>query len=465
MANTFTGTDEAETISPGFVSSTVTILGDATAPGDAEDAISPGGGGDTVDAGGGNDTIIEVLGAIGNDFFDGGPGDDRLEARAGRDTLEGGLGDDTADGGGGDDLFIQYLSEYADIPSLDPIGGDTLLGRAGFDTVDYSEYEGLIEIDLDAGFARFPDDPGDEDSLSFIENVLVGSGGGTIRGSDAANDLSISAFVSDVTEAYAMSGLGGDDTILALSTGRIDVDGGLGNDTIQIFAGSSVRVFGGGGRDTIRHDQSDGVDGGPGLYNGGPGRDLINGGASDDDVRGGAGRDELYGRGGSDVVNGGGGNDLVFGDTSFVGGNGIDTLAGGAGDDVLVGGFQADDLYGGPGNDRFVFRERFDDTRAQESKPGKADRILGSRGPALDAPGASEGDLIDVSAIDARDSRPDNQRFRFGIETEGGVFVVNSGNKTIVYANLDADAAREFQLVIHDGRVRADDYSAADFIL
>ena len=90
---------------------------------------------------------------------------------------------------------------------------------------------------------------------------------------------------------------------------------------------------------------------------------------------------------------------------------------------------------------------------------------MASGGPAFDAPGRAFGDRIDVSAIDADAVVAGNQAFAFGGKARGHLWLAEKGAVTMVYANLDGDAAPEFELAIHDGTVRSWAYTAHDFIL
>ena len=82
----FIGSNAGETIEPGSVSSTVTVIGNPKTPSAAIDLIFAGGGNDRVAGGGGND--IAFLGA-GDDLFtwNSGDGSDFVDGGAGIDTL------------------------------------------------------------------------------------------------------------------------------------------------------------------------------------------------------------------------------------------------------------------------------------------------------------------------------------------------------------------------------------------
>jgi serralysin len=104
-------------------------------------------------------------------------------------------------------------------------------------------------------------------------------------------------------------------------------------------------------------------------------------------------RDTLSGRADGDTLDGGYGADLLEG----IGGR--DLLRGGPGDDTLVGGAARDTLLGDAGADLFRY------LRASDSLPTapQRDRIEGFS--------AADGDLIDLTAIDASTALARNQAF------------------------------------------------------
>lgn len=162
----------------------------------------------------------------------------------------------------------------------------------------------------------------------------------------------------------------------------------------------------------------------------------------------------LLGNGGNDTLVGGGGNDTLDG------GSGVDLVRGGSGSDRLNGNLGADTLIGGSGQDVFLFKS------FAGSMPGAADQLsAGDNGTAFDGAGSAAGDLIDLSALDANATVTGDQAFLFGGSGKQHLSLSEVGTDTIVRGNSDNDAAFEFQLVIHDGGVRASAYTAADFIL
>lgn len=187
---------------------------------------------------------------------------------------------------------------------------------------------------------------------------------------------------------------------------------------------------------------------------GGSGGDRLIGNQGANTLRGGAGGDRLEAAAGNDLLDGGIGNDRLSG------GYGADKLCGGAGADTLFGGTGSDTLIGDSGADTFLFRN------VAESPCGRADHVTArSGGVAFDAPGQASGDRIDLSAIDADLVVAGNQAFVFGGKGRGHLWFAEGGTVTIVYANVDDDAAPEFELCIHDGSVRSWAYTVHDFIL
>ncbi len=165
-----------------------------------------------------------------------------------------------------------------------------------------------------------------------------------------------------------------------------------------------------------------------------------------------AGDDTLTGTGRSDKILALAGDDAVFagpGPDMLYGGDGDDRLFGGPGDDLLVGGPGTDRLAGGPGADRFAF----------------GDIAACGTGPARDmitdfAP--AEGDVIDLSAIDAEPGLTGDQPFRFvgadAFDSVGGTLRCSDG---IVQGDLDGNGAADFEIQL----LGTDTLRATDFVL
>ena len=245
-----------------------------------------------------NDTTLPVTATGGND-------DDRLFGGTGRDTLDGGLGADDLSGRGGVDTATYASRSIALAIVIDGIADD-----------------GSSE-DLDEGGGR------KDDVKTDTENVILGSGNDTIRGSTSAN---------------VINGGAGDDVINGYSGADV-MDGGTGADD---FTGSTAV-------DTVTYESravavtvtADGV-----AFNDGDASDVGAGGKRDN-VR--ADIETIIGGSANDTITGAGAAN------NLVGGPGDDTLSGVAGVDLLDGGLGADTLSGGTGVDTTTYATRTGD--------------------------------------------------------------------------------------------------------
>ncbi|WP_225009931.1 calcium-binding protein [Novosphingobium percolationis] len=241
-----------------------------------------------------------------------------LDGNDGANALDGGAGNDTIDGGAGSDVLVGGA------------GDDVIVGGAGVDTTDYGDATGAIVIDLSAGTAKGEG----ADTLSGVENVIVGGGNDVVTGSADANTLAGGAGND------ALTGGGGNDVLI----------GGLGNDTL----------YGGDGDDSV---------------DAGTGNDLIVGGdgAGNDRYAGGAGIDTIkytsakagiivdlsaasnQARSKGSVDAAGIGVDQLAGIENVIAGNYGDTVTGNGSANTLRGMGGNDVLTGKGGADRFVF--------------------------------------------------------------------------------------------------------------
>ena len=181
--------------------------------------------------------------------------------------------------------------------------------------------------------------------------------------------------------------------------------------------------------------------------------DVFDLSSNSDIVRGYAGNDVLHGNAGDDQLAGDAGRDRVLGgsgDDTLQGGAGRDTLRGDSGDDVLEGGAGADLLSGGYGADRFVF------VRPADSRPGAMDRVQDFA--------RAEGDVIDLSALDAQRGMRGNQSFDL-IGTAafsgsaGELRWQGDGSGITVTADTDGDARADFALHLEGlATLRASDF-------
>ena len=306
----------------------------------------------------------------------------------------------------------------------------TVFDSGGIDTLDYSDDGRRQTYDLRDGF--FSSVMGKSGNIGIavgtvIENVRAGSSSDHIGGNEADNRL---------------EGNRGHDTILGYE-GNDTLLGGTGDDALR----------GGAGADLIGGDEGDdwiaGDGGRDGLY-GGLGNDTLLGGAGDDTLSGSLGRDTMIGGDGNDVMRGGGWNDLLGGgaghdrmsgnggDDRLYGNSGNDLIGGEAGNDTLHGDAGADRLYGGGGADTFVYRD------VSDSVDGARDRIFDFD--------ESEGDIVDLSAIDANSAVAGNQAFTFvgnaAFAETGDLRFVTNGIDGALLGDIDGDGAYDLTIVL-----------------
>ena len=348
--------------------------------------------------------------------------DNAISGGKANDTLDGGAGNDTLAGGLGNDIYIVDAA------------GDVVVEAAG-------EGTDIVRTSL----ASY--------SLGANVESVTYTGSGTFTGTGNTLDNTVKGGSGNDT----LYGGAGNDTLYGLAgndwleggTGNDWLEGGAGNDTYVLETGDTIKEVAGGGIDTVRTAFTTytlgselenlvytGTGGanfsgtGNGLDNaisGGKGNDTLDGGAGNDTLAGGLGNDtyivdavgdvvvEAAGEG-TDIVRTslssyslganvesvtytGSGNFTGTGNTlanTLKGGAGNDTLEGGDGNDILygltgndtlVGGLGADALFGAGGPDMFVY------TDVAQSGVGLFDTIADFS--------AAEGDLIDLSAIDA----------------------------------------------------------------
>ncbi|MBW8727835.1 MAG: hypothetical protein JF625_22150 [Inquilinus limosus] len=305
----FTGTDAAETITPGFVSPSVTSSGQPRPSAEA-DVISSAGGNDIVAGGQGNDTAL--LGT-GDDTFLWAPGD-------GSDTVEGQTGTDTLDFAG---------SNVAEMINISANGGRVLFTRDigsfvqdlnGIERIEFHALGGADRVTVHdqtgTGLARVTVD---------LEGVLNGGAGDgqadivTANGSAAAETVTLTLSGTAVVATGLAAQLVVDH---AEAIDQLLVNGLDGNDRIDARPLATA----------------------PMLL-------TFDGGAGNDTLIGGAGADVLLGGDGDDIVIGGRGNDVAFlgaGNDTFawVPGDGSDTVEGQAGtDDLSVQASNASEIF------------------------------------------------------------------------------------------------------------------------
>lgn len=418
----------------------------------------------------GNDvlpSLLGSLGALGNDTFNGYAGDDFMAGFTGRNTFEGGAGADTILGG---------------IVDLGLLGGTLTL--AGENTATYRQSDQAVRVDLN-----------DDDGLLTVPvlgvsldlaNVVYGHGG------DAEGDVLVG--ISHLTGSDFSDGFNGNELANRLSgaAGNDTLRGGAGDDTL-IGGADLDRLEGGAGRDSLlggsHNDKLDGglgddtLDGGTGtdqvFYHGlaagvevdlalgtatgGAGNDtllnienvygsayddVISGTAGDNVLEGSLGNDTVYGAAGRDRLYGGAGNDLLSG------GTGVDRLYGGDGQDTLIGGSGTDFMEGGAGADTFVFNSITDSGVGQFNRDEI--RVFS----------AAQGDVIDLSAIDADSRSASNETFVYVGESFTGaageltlqVRHASGEHFTVASLDVDGDAKVDSEILITSTQVSVDDF-------
>jgi Ca2+-binding RTX toxin-like protein len=166
---------------------------------DGDDVIAGLDGDDTINGRGGNDLIC---GHLGDDTLFGEDGNDRMFGGSGPgdDQLVGGPRGDYLDGGGG---TLDSFGWNPNIGAVDEGGNDTILGRAGFDSIR-------------AGLGNDRVDPG-----THVGNVFAGPGDDTVT----------------TLGPTVIEGQEGDDTLLG-SADNDDITAGPGVDLVRGFDGN-----------------------------------------------------------------------------------------------------------------------------------------------------------------------------------------------------------------------------------
>lgn len=372
-------------------------------------------------------------------------GDDRLLGTSGDDTLSGLEGDDTLLGLAGNDFL--YGSAGRDVLTGGP-GDDLLDGGIGRDTASYTSADQDVQVDLRLTEAQETYGAG-IDQLVSIENVIGSRFNDYLIGDARANTL-IGGDGRD-----SLGGLDGNDILR----------GGVGDDTLFGGSGDDRLLGGKGQRDWASYagapaaisldlaagtaqDGYGGVDRLAGIefVTGSQYDDVMIGSERADELSGNPGDDSIWGGDGADYLRGSLGNDRLSGDA------GNDRLQGDDGDDWLYGGAGRDSLFGDDGADIFVFV-----SLADSGLGGRADEI-GFR--------SYEGDLIDLSAIDAIAGGADDAFTYIGTSAFHGVagelrINVTNGGRHSVQMDVDGDGANDMSIRLFFATVPLE----SDFIL
>ncbi len=445
----------------------------------------------------GTEAVDVIFGSTEDDSLSGGDGDDFIEGDHGNDTLDGGAGSDTLYGGTGNDTYI--VDDIGDRVVEEMDAGTDLVKSS----ISYTLGENVERLTLIGSLSINATGNSGDNRLTgnSRNNILDGKEGADTMIGGKGNDTYIVDNVND--KVSEKSGEGTDHVKASVSyeltanvekltlTGTADISGfgNVGANELTGNAGANV-LDGDAGNDRL---------------NGGAGNDILIGGAGNDTLDGGTGVDRLYGGSGSDTYvvdnakdrvfeDAGGGKDKVLTSTSFAlaagaeiealattssrgtnaikltgnefaqtitgnaganvlsGKGGNDTLYGKDGDDRLYGGSGADKLYGGAGADTFIFKSYKDSTLSVR------DMIYDFK--------YSEGDQIDLSAIDARSSTSVNDAFTFIGERAftkkaGELRYAHKNDDTYIYGDVNGDGKADLSIRVD----KTIDFIKSDFLL
>ena len=334
-----------------------------------------GHGDDRLDAGAVS-IVVEAIGGVGNDILISGSADDLLIGGDGNDSLTSGSGSDSLAGGAGNDIYV-------DISASDTL---TEAAGGGYDTITTS----LASFTLSDHFEKL---------------VHIAGADFTGIGNSADN------WIQGGTGTDYLIGLDGNDILYGSGGATNALQGGLGDDLYLVEnGGDTLTEFAGEGRDrvettlrqyTLRENLED-------LYYMGNFFFTGIGNELDNYIRGRSGSDRLIGLAGNNTLDGWFGDndvadysaapDAVFaslaaGTASRNGYGGhdtllqIDNLIGTAFNDVLIGNAGANRLEGGAGTDVLVGNDG-------------NDVIVGGSGAANEVHGGAGDDVYIVTAAD-----------------------------------------------------------------
>jgi serralysin len=351
-------------------------------------------------------------------------------------------GADTIFGFGGNDV-IYGLGGNDEIKGGG--GADAINGGSGTDTVTYSDSSTGVVVSLISNTGSGGTAQGD--TYVSVENVTGSAHDDFLVGNDGNNVL------VGLEDNDTLKGGGGSDTLYGDSGsdtlkgggGADTLNGGSGVDTANYFD-SSAGVFVSLITDTAAYGDAEG-DELNSIENltGSAHVDTLWGNDGVNVLRGNDGNDSLKGFGGSDTIYGGDHNDALYGM------DGADTLYGENGHDVIIGGAGKDLMYGGAGVDTFEFHLVSD---AAPLGYGFTDYI-----PDFNQ---ADGDLIDLSEIDANTLVGGNQAFSFignGVEFSGAAGEVRFNTTYgFVEGDVNGDAVADFQIELDILSMNASDF-------
>jgi Ca2+-binding RTX toxin-like protein len=374
---------------------------------------------------------LEILGNAGANIIIGTAFDDTLDGGLGNDVLEGGIGNDTYVLSAATDTVIETTGA----------GSDTIIIDGNFSYTLGVDFENLTLAGVASvngtgnGLDNVINGNSGNNALSGLagnDQISGGAGSDTINGG-AGLDVLTGGAGNDLFTFDSVADIGNDpllrERITDFATGdqvRFTFDADTTQNGVQGFSVIGNAPFTGAGQ--LRFEN--------GVLYGNVNADLnadfqiemtglvsftladlftaITGTNGGDNITGTANGDIIFGLGGNDIIDGLAGNDSIdggLGNDSLVGGAGDDTLNGGGGNDTLTGGTGNDWLIGsagrdlmtgGTGADRFIF--------------GAAVAEIGTQAATRDIIQdftRAQGDIIDLSVIDANTGVAGDQAFQF----------------------------------------------------
>ena len=323
-----------------------------------------GQGDDVINAGSGNDFLV---GGVGNDALNGGAGNDSFLGGAGNDIIDGGTGADNMAGGAGDDTY--YVDNVADVVTENAgEGNDTIYTSVSLTAGQIANVENVI-LTGNANLNLTGDSGNNSLTGNAGNNVLDGGAGNDIFYGGAGNDTILGGAGDDVVSGYNLATDGAD-----------QIDLGSGNDTVNLSATGSTQirltftsseVGNGSANDSNTQANQDGglavriqAEDNTGALTGVVGRaddegiTFVAASGTTLDVRdlvSGVSRGDTFtsatlGSSAADTYN----DTANTSNAYFNGGQGDDVISAGSGNDFLVGGVGNDTLNGGAGNDSFL---------------------------------------------------------------------------------------------------------------
>lgn len=377
----------------------------------------------------GNSGANILKGEGGNDVLSGFAGNDLLDGGAGADKMIGGLGDDTYYVESTGDVVQELANEGSD----SVVAGITFCLPSNVEVLTLSGSGALNGMGNALANKIYGNDGANSLSGNDGDDLLSGGGGNDTLSGGNGNDV--------------LNGGDGNDNLYG-GAGVDTMTGGAGNDTYTVDnAADRIVEAANGGSDTVlssvSYTLSDNIEtltlSGSASING-------TGNAQANTINGNEAVNAIWGGAGDDLLRGNGGDDFLYG------GGGADTLSGGNGADWLEGGAGADIISGGAGADRFVLTSISDSTAAGQDR--------------FDDFSYTQGDRIDLSAIDANTAMSGDQAFRFiGSSafsgSAGELRAAAAGNGLMsVYGDVNGDGVADVQFL-----VRASSLAGAEFLL